>query len=239
MIGYRVGRVTGRVDKEGGTINASNHVGTQRLAFALALLLLLLETTKLNVTAGAGIGTIHFGVAHSGGAVGGFETHHTLDLCEVVSSFSAFSFFNIVHTLTHSGAALNDSIKLFTKEASSNPDHRDTDCRDVADAHEDEEDGLLTSVGCTDVDGDEPSDGHGGYADEESIDEFDVGLAVAGIEDAGCDERREGEDDDVDSEEVEVPAAPTTKGTELRAGSGCLPAGGDASEHVGWLKDPK
>lgn len=123
--------------------------------------------------------------------------------------------------------------ELLAKKASSNPDHGDTDSRDVANAHEDEHDGLLASVGCTDVDGGETGDGHGRHAAEERIDEFDVILTIAGIEDTSSDERGKGKDKDVNSEEVEVLAAPSTCRAQLGTCDGGRPTGSHALQHDG------
>lgn len=127
MIGDSVGRVTCRVDEEGGTVNATDHVCSQRSAFGLALLFVLFDASHLDVTAGARVGAIRLCIAHGCGTVGGFETDHTLQLGDVVSSLSALLLFNVVDTFAYLCAATDDAIEFATKEASADPDHGDTD----------------------------------------------------------------------------------------------------------------
>lgn len=198
------------------------------------MLVLVGHATKLDLmTTGAGVGAVGvFGVADGSGTVRGLETNHTLNLGNVVSSLPSFLFFNVMHTLTHLGAATNDTIELFAKKAPTNPDHGDTDSRDVANAHKEEENRLLTTVGGANVDGDETSDCHGRDADEEAVDEFDVILTVTGVKDGGSNERGKGEDEDMDTEEVEVLAAPSCHRLQLGADCGSPRTLGYAFEHV-------
>lgn len=90
----------------------------------------------------------------------------------------------------------------------------------------------MPSIESADVDGGQTCDGHGRDADKEGIDKLDVILTIACVEDGCGEERSEGEDENVDSEEVEVSAAPSAKGEELVADgrSGCT--GRYAFEHV-------
>lgn len=233
-IGDGVGGIAGRVDEKGRAVDSTNHVCAERFAFCLALLLVLFEAAEFDLAAGAGVGTVVlFGVADSGDAVGGFETDHALDLCNVVASLPSLLLFDVVHALTNLCASTDNVIELLAEEASTDPDHGDADGRDVADAHEDEEDGLLTWVGGADVEGDQASDGHGGYADIEAIDEADMRFAVASVEDTGGKKRGKGKDEDVHSVKVEVAATPTREGAEGGAGGGWQGAGADMLEHGG------
>lgn len=199
------------------------------------MFVLFSDTTKLDLVAtGAAICAIRvLSITDCSGTVGRLETDHSLDLGNVVPSLSTLLFLYIVHTLTHLGASTNDVVELVTEEASTNPDHGDTDGRDVANAHEEEEDGLLTTIGSTDVDCDETGDGHSRDADKEAVDEVDVGLAIASVEDSGSDEGCEGEDENVNSEEVEVLAAPSSHRLEFRAGCGSALTTCNAARHVG------